>query len=142
VEFEPGTHQQLAGLACFYNTKLWYYLHITRDEKLGRVLRVGSLDFQTYTESSAVAVPDGPLLLRADVDGAELRFTWSSDDTTWTPIGGVLDASLLSDEYATRLVADRVTDWGFTGAFVGLAAQDLTGAGLTARFGFFDYQEN
>lgn len=37
--------------------------------------------------------------------------------------GSPLDASLLSDEYATRSVAGGITDWGYTGSVFGLAAQ-------------------
>lgn len=55
--------------------------------------------------------------------------------------GSPLDASLLSDEYATRSVAGGITDRGYTGSVFGLAAQDLTGAGLYADFEFFDYHE-
>jgi xylan 1,4-beta-xylosidase len=61
------------------------------------------------------------------------------DGERWEPIGPGLDASLLSDEYATRTVRDRITNWGFTGSVIGLAAQDLTGGGLSADFDFFDY---
>ncbi|WP_246143973.1 glycoside hydrolase family 43 protein [Actinacidiphila oryziradicis] len=142
VDFRPSAPQQMAGLTHFYNTKLWHYLHLTWDEVHGRVLRLGSLDFQTYTESATVPVAgDAPVHLRVDIDGPAVRFAWSLDGDRWEPIGPELDGSLLSDEYATRTVRDRITNWGFTGSVVGLAAQDLTGGGLSADFDFFDYTE-
>lgn len=40
LEFEPGHYLQTAGLAAFYDDQHWFYLHITHDETLGRVLRL------------------------------------------------------------------------------------------------------
>jgi xylan 1,4-beta-xylosidase len=48
-------------------------------------------------------------------------------------VGPVLDASKLSDEYAS--------DFSFTGAFVGMACQDLSGRSAHADFDFFEYAE-
>jgi len=148
LDFRPEHPQQMAGLAHFYNTKLWHYLHLTWDERLGqRVLRLGSLNFQTYTESALVPVPDDvPIHLRAETNGRHVTFAWSPDPAgpapaAWIPIGPSLDASLLSDEYATRSVSDRITDWGYTGAVFALAAQDLTSARLHADFELFEYRE-
>lgn len=147
LDFHPEYPQQMAGLAHFYNTKLWHYLHLTWDERLGqRVLRLGSLNFQTYTESALVPVPDDvPIHLRAETNGRHVTFAWSPDagpaPAAWIPIGPALDASLLSDEYATRSVSDRITDWGYTGAVFALAAQDLTGARLHADFDLFECGE-
>ncbi|WP_405976613.1 glycoside hydrolase family 43 protein [Streptomyces sp. NBC_00988] len=142
VDFRPSSAQQMAGLVHIYNTQLWHYLHLTWDADLGRVLRTGSLDYQTYQEGAVIPVPgEGPVHLRADVDEATTRFSWSTDGTGWIRIGGDLDASLLSDEYATRTIAGRITNWGFTGAFLGMAVQDLTGAALHADFDHFSYHE-
>ena len=142
LDFHPTDPRQMAGLVHFYNTKLWHYLQLTWDERDGRVLRLASLAFQTHTESAVVPVEgDAPLHLRAEARGATVRFAWSLDGVEWNEIGPPLDASLLSDEYATRSVAGRITDWGYTGSVFALAAQDLTGAGLTADFDFFDYRE-
>jgi xylan 1,4-beta-xylosidase len=142
LDFHPTDPRQMAGLAHYYNTKLWHYLHLTWDERLGRVLRLASLDFQTHTESAVVPVESAaPLHLRAEAHAATVCFAWSLDATAWHEIGPPLDASLLSDEYATRTVAGRITDWGYTGSVFALAAQDLTGASLTADFDFLDYRE-
>ena len=51
------------------------------------------------------------------------------------PAGPALDATLLSD--------DRVIEggsWGFTGAFVGLCAQDSAESGIQADFDDFSYR--
>jgi xylan 1,4-beta-xylosidase len=142
LDFHPADPRQMAGLVHFYNTKLWHYLHLTWDEQDGRVLRLGSLDYQTYTESATVPVEgDAPLHLRAEARGATVRFAWSADGAAWNAIGPGLDVSVLSDEYATRAAAGQITDWGFTGSVFALAAQDLTGAGLPADFDLFEYRE-
>jgi len=142
LDYHPADPRHMAGLVHFYNTKLWHYLHLTWDEQYGRVLRLASLDFQTHTESTVVPIEsDAPLHLRAETRGDSVQFAWSLDGVGWQEIGPPLDASLLSDEYATRSVADRITDWGYTGAVFALAAQDLTGARRTADFDFFDYRE-
>ncbi len=142
LDFRPADPRQMAGLVHYYNTKLWHYLHLTWDEQDGRVLRLGSLDYQTYTESAMVPVKcAAPLHLRAETRGATVRFAWSADGAAWNAIGPELDASLLSDEYATRTAAGQITDWGFTGSLFALAAQDLTGAGPHADFDLFDYRE-
>ena len=86
---------------------------------------------------------EGAVRLRVDVDLDVLRFFWSpggpaglqsgSPAERWTPVGPVLDASALSDEAST--------EGRYTGAFVGLCCQDLTGARLHADFDWFEYRE-
>ncbi|MFF7925272.1 hypothetical protein ACFZDP_29515 [Streptomyces mirabilis] len=48
------------------------------------------------------------------------------------PLGPALDATVLSDEHAEEMEGERIRALGFTGAFVGLWAWDLTGAGCRA----------
>jgi beta-xylosidase len=54
-------------------------------------------------------------------------------DWTWLP--EVLDASILSDE------ATAPGQPNFTGAFVGVACQDGSGAARPADFAWFDYAD-
>jgi sterol desaturase/sphingolipid hydroxylase (fatty acid hydroxylase superfamily) len=53
---------------------------------------------------------------------------------SWDAIGKSLDASILSDEFGI--------EWGFTGTFIGLACQDLSGQRKIADFDYFDYKEH
>ena len=71
--------------------------------------------------------------LAVAVDHAELRFAYALSDGAWTDIGPVLDASLLSDE------AGYGEHGSFTGAFVGMAAFDVSGSGMNADFRRFVY---
>jgi xylan 1,4-beta-xylosidase len=52
---------------------------------------------------------------------------------TWQAVGPTLNAAILSDDYHHL---------GFTGAFVGLCCQDLTGHRRHADFPWFLYHEN
>ncbi|MBS1184302.1 MAG: yagH, partial [Proteobacteria bacterium] len=80
-------------------------------------------------------LPDGPVHLRVEVDEERLYFAFSLDGETWTFIDRVFDASILSDEAAAPGTPN------FTGAFVGMACQDMSGDRLAADFDFFDYRE-
>ncbi|GJF33941.1 alpha-N-arabinofuranosidase [Kitasatospora sp. NE20-6] len=139
VDAAPVSARQAAGLVHFYNTELWHYLHLSWDDALGRVLRLGVCDHGRYGEPAApVPVGPGPVRLRLAVRGAAARFAWTPADGTpaWQEAGPELDAARLSDDYAT--VGDdttgHYTSWGFTGAFTGVCAQDLTGARFPAAF--------
>jgi xylan 1,4-beta-xylosidase len=67
------------------------------------------------------------------MDHERLGFRYSPDGDIWSRIGWEMDSSILSDEHATPC--------GFTGAFVALCCQDLTGSGLHADFDFLEYRE-
>ena len=83
-----------------------------------------------------IPVPRGRAVwLRAEVDFAALRFSWSLDGERWTTHEGVLDYSLISDE------AGRGYSKSFTGAFVGMACHDISGRRQPADFEFFEYVE-
>jgi xylan 1,4-beta-xylosidase len=135
VEFKPQTFQQMAGLIAYYDTENHYYLRLSHDEVLGRTLNLIVTDAAISTELLAedVAVPaEGPIGMRLTLQGAALQFEFSSDLHGWTPIGPVLNGAILSDDY---------NHLGFTGAFVGLCCQDLSGLRQPADFKCFIYRE-
>ncbi|MNC25944.1 Beta-xylosidase [compost metagenome] len=83
-----------------------------------------------------IALPEIALRvhLRVSVDHDQLQFAWAlHEDDEFMPIGPVLDASTLSDEACQE-------GW-FTGAFVGICCQDLTGFRKAADFDYFEYKE-
>lgn len=135
LEFRPAHFTQSAGLICYYDTRTHFYLRVTHDEKHGRVLGVVFTDDGVYGEAaeSIVKVNEWPAChLQAGIDGARLQFAASRNGVDWQPVGPELDFSKLSDDYGTAL--------HFTGAFVGLCAQDLGGSGTTADFAYFELQ--
>ncbi|MFF9063859.1 family 43 glycosylhydrolase [Streptomyces sp. NPDC014891] len=141
----PDSPLTMAGLVHYYNTTLWHHLHLSWDDALGRVIRLGTCVHGRYTEPvPPLPAGDGPLELRLSVDGPEGRFSWRPAGTgAWLPVGDALDVTPLSDEGATRGDPDtgHYTAWGFTGAFVGMCAQDLTGGRAPAEFTRPEYRE-
>ncbi len=135
LEFSPAHFTQMAGLVCYYDTRQHYYLRVTQDEQQGKVLGIVLTDDGTYDElpdSQLVINQWNRMFLRAEVDGERLQFSASPDGATWRNVGPVLDMSKLSDDYGSTL--------RFTGAMVGLCAQDLGGACAVADFDYFDYR--
>jgi xylan 1,4-beta-xylosidase len=139
VEFEPEHYQQQAGLVCYYNASKFHYLYISHDEAVGRHLRVMSSlpnHVQTDTFTAPIALPPGvPVQLRVEVDEERLYFGYRLDGGAWQWLPQQFDASILSDE------ANAPGMPNFTGAFVGMACQDMSGSGLHADFDCFDYHE-
>lgn len=135
LEFSPEHYTQMAGLICYYDTRQHYYLRVTQDEKLGKVVGVILTDDGAYDEltESQMAINDWKrVFLQAKVDGEKLQFSASPDGKVWREIGPVLDFSKLSDDYGSTL--------RFTGAMIGLCAQDLNGTHCHADFDYFDYE--
>ncbi|MEH0420977.1 family 43 glycosylhydrolase [Streptomyces sp. B21-083] len=136
VEYRPHGVQQLAGITAYYNSRAWYYLHLTADDRGETVLRVTSCDRGAVSvdEAGEVRLDDtARLRLGLDLDGTTLRFRYDTGPG-WRPLGPSLDATVLSDEHAEEIVEGQIRSLGFTGAFVGLWAWDLTGGGLHADF--------
>jgi xylan 1,4-beta-xylosidase len=141
IEFEPEHFQQLAGLPCYYNAAKFHYLYVSHDENLGKHLRVmSSIPDSALTDAFTppIAIPSGkPVHLRVEVDYERLHFAYRVEgiDDAWQWLPQQFDASILSDEAATPGFPS------FTGAFVGVACQDMAGTGHPADFDFFEYEE-
>jgi xylan 1,4-beta-xylosidase len=141
IEFEPEHFQHLAGLVCYYNGAKFHYLYLSHEEVLGKHLRVMSClpdSPQADAFTPSIPIPPGkPVHLRVEVDYERLHFGYQVEgvnhDWCWLP--QQFDASILSDEATVPGLPN------FTGAFVGLACQDLAGTLWPADFDFFDYRE-
>ena len=132
----------MAGLVCYYGGAKFHYLHVSHDETTGRHLRVMS----ALPDSASVADAFTPPI--ADSAGRPRRICASkstssgcsfayragaTDDWKWLP--QLFDASILSDEATAPGLPN------FTGAFVGMACQDLAGTAPPADFDYFEYRE-
>jgi len=141
VDFEPEHFQQLAGLTCYYNSSKFHYLYLSHDEKVGKFLAVMSQipdAAQTDAFTSPIPIPAGkPVRLRVELDYERLHFGYQvvGVDDGWKWIPRQFDASILSDE------ATGIGQPNFTGAFVGVACQDLAGTQKPADFDYFEYRE-
>ena len=134
LEFAPEHYTHSAGLICYYDTRTNFYLRVSHDEQLGRILGITLTDDTAYDEltDSQIAINDWQrIFLRAEINRSRLQFSASPDGKSWCDVGPVLDASKLSDDYGHTL--------HFTGAMVGLCCQDLKDGRLCADFDYFDY---
>lgn len=147
LEFDPVTFQQMAGLVCFYNTCHFHYLHVFgADNGTDKYLGIISCDGLDSTEPAGEPIDISGakrVYLKADFNGAELQFYYALDNEPardqWLKIGPVLDGSQLSDDYVEGHPGPYRAC--FTGAFVGLCCQDLSGQYLHADFDWFEYLE-
>lgn len=144
VEFEPETFQQMAGLVYYYNSHNYYYLGISHDEELGKCLNIMANDRGRYDEplEKPVSIEGWErVYLKADLYYENLQFYYSENGEKWLAIGPVLDASKISDDYAETKVNGILLDQGFTGAYIGICVQDLSGQKKHADFDYFRYRE-
>jgi len=141
MAFEPNNFQQMAGMTNYYDTQNWTALYVTHHEDKGRVLDVATMDNGTY----ANPISGREIPVPADCEYVHLRtkacgdtysylysFAQSPTEADWRELPLTLDSTRLSDEY--------VKGAGFTGAFVGMFAVDISGAGLPADFDYFAYK--
>ncbi len=139
LDYDPGHFQQSAGLTCYYNATKFHYCYISYDPELGRHLRVMSaLPNARRPEalSSIYPLSAGCVELRVQSDGKHLAFGYRMEGATaWTELDEVFDATILSDE------ATLPGHPSFTGTFVGMACQDMSGQGCQAHFDWFEYAD-
>jgi xylan 1,4-beta-xylosidase len=138
VDFEPEHFQQMAGLVCYYGGAKFHYLHVSHDETVGRYLAVMSAlpdSPQADAFTPKVPVPAGPVELRVEVDEERMYFGYRLGGGAWQWLPQQFDASILSDEASAPGLPN------FTGAFVGMACQDMAGTAKAADFDWFEYRE-
>ena len=139
VECEPQHFQQMAGLVCYYNSSKFHYLYVSRDEVNGKHVRVMSALPDAVTSDAftpPIPIAEGvPIELRVEVDFERLHFAYRIAGGDWQWLPQQFDASVLSDEATAPGLPN------FTGAFVGVACQDLSGAALHADVDYFEYVE-
>ena len=131
--FSPERYHHMAGLCCYYDEKNHFCAYKTRDERLGAAVGVYGFtaNRMEYMACCAPVPQEGPVWLRAEIDGPALRFFYSTDGEAFAPLGPELDMSALSDE---------AIPGGFTGSFVGMFAQDLYTRRQWAGYEFFRYE--
>jgi xylan 1,4-beta-xylosidase len=140
LDFTPVCFQQAAGLVCYYNSTKFHYLNVTAADDGARQIQVMSALPEgegCIVTSAPLPAPDGPVHLCVAVDHETLRFAFrAADASDWFWLPETFDASILSDEATLPGLPN------FTGAFVGMACQDLTGSGMQAAFAHFRYMEH
>jgi len=139
MEFNPETFQQMAGLVNYYNTMNWTSCHVTWDEEKGKIIDLMTAENGRFAQpifGKEVVVPADveAVYLKVKVQGEVYQYCYSFDGQAWNEIPVNLDSYKLSDDF--------VAGGGFfTGAFVGMHAQDVSGRRLHADFEYFRYEE-
>lgn len=140
LEFSPENFQQMAGIAYYYNTRHFFYFYKSWDENTGSyVLGILMDDDDTWYEpfSQAITITGSRTWLKIRVIRDKITFYYSEDGDSWTDAGVILDASIISDDYVREKTGYKAA---FTGAFIGLCCQDLSGRGIWAYFDNFRYE--
>lgn len=140
LEFDPDHFQQMAGLILYYDTSDYVYLRITRDETLGKclgIVRSFQGNWEESPESEISIEGTQRCKLKANINNNFVLFSYALDDGEWNTIGKVMDISHLSDEAGGKNGFIR-----FTGNFLGLCVQDLSGMKKYADFDYFRCEEN
>jgi xylan 1,4-beta-xylosidase len=139
ITVSPVDYQHAAGLTTYYNRSKFHFLAVSHDPTIGRSLTIMSCEGDwtqarlTFPLAEPVPVRGDTVDLAVEVDGATQRF-FAREAGDWRPVGPELDASLISDE------AGRGEHGSFTGAFVGVAAFDISGRAATADVQNFLYR--
>lgn len=142
IDFYPESFQQMAGLVCYYNTYHWIYLYIMGGPDGARGLHLSICDKYEITEILFEPIPlpnDADISLEMKWERADILFSYAIDGHNWVNVGPVLDGSILSDDY----VRDDTHRYrpAFTGAFIGMSCQDLSGKRKHADFKYWKYKE-
>ena len=141
--YRPSQVQQWAGLACYYDTRHWYFLYRGFSSVDGPIIGVcgkGVGGCQRMEDLGQVAIENVNVVdLRIVCEQRFLKFYFRiRGHGKWRPVGSTEDALILSDEYVENI--DPVPNFGFTGAFVGLAAWDMTNVGPKPAFDYFEHR--
>ena len=132
LRFEPEKFSHMAGLIYRYNEENQYLIYMSYDDEKGKncirmqryMKNVIVLDERIdYIEGNEVSFS-----LEADYDKAKFSYSIKGKEKVFADD---IDTSFLSDESAYPM--------GFTGAFVGIYAADLSSRTKTARFSDFIY---
>lgn len=137
VDYQPEYYQHMAGLVVYYDTIDHVYLHVTYHEEKGRSLQIIQTKHGEYDEllEAPVALEtNDPVLLKGVIAYDQMNLYYKekeSDD--WKQIGPAIDITHMSDDSAPQV--------RFTGTFIGMATQDLSGMKRPADFEYFVYEE-
>ena len=118
MEFSPISERQMAGILYFYDECDFYYLRITTDTEGKRIIDCMIMDHGKASYQGTQRLSgNGLVYLKVRVKNTEGSFSFSYDRKVWYNVGGVWDASKISDEYPE--------EGAYTGAMVGIGCHDM-----------------
>lgn len=140
LKFRPYHYAQTAGLSCYYNTKVFYYLYVGYDEnkkqRIVNLLKNDNFEFSEPLEGNYIYVPEQveKISLKMVMEQEKLQFYYSFDEENYEAIGQKLDSTILSDEHADG--------WAYTGTVAGITAVDTFNKDTEAIFLSFEQKES
>lgn len=127
--------QQFAALAYRYDEEHQYLLKFGYDDKKQKqclsIMAVIDGAFSEPLGSAAIPIDSDKVWLRVTGHGATAKFAYSLDGIAFTELDYTIDTTIMSDDHC----------YGFTGAFVGMAAYDLYNKTSYADFSYFNYKK-
>jgi xylan 1,4-beta-xylosidase len=142
VDFAPDDFHQMAGLVAYYNTSNHAYLHITADSTTGkRILCLHKNQNGVLSElEDSRLIGEGLVKLKVEFLHDHFQFLFSLEEKSWENFGPKIESYFLSDEFATQSRSGFFYSFGFTGNYIGIACQDLSGRKKSADFDYLKYQ--
>jgi xylan 1,4-beta-xylosidase len=126
--------QQFAGLIYRYDDDHQYLLKMSFDEAVQKqklsIMAFKDGRYNAALEGKEICIDGDRVWLRLSGEGAKARFSYSLNGKDYTDIDYVIDTTILSDDYC----------YGFTGAYIGMAAYDLYDHTSYADFTHFSYR--
>ncbi|PVI06487.1 glycoside hydrolase family 43 protein [Periconia macrospinosa] len=143
VDFSPEDERHIAGLTAYYCRFNFFYLAVSADADGKREVLIMSSEASYPNAHFKLPLPEpvpipqeGKVRLALSIRGKELQFSYALEgDDELKKIGPVYDASIVSDE-----CGGHPNDGSFTGAFVGMACNDLNLGEKKANFDYFIYR--
>ncbi len=138
LSFDPQSDKQIAGIIAYYDREHYVYFYLTRaDEGHVKLCRLRqnlgggeTLDYSDELILDQKVAENCHLKLSLDYEKIDLA--WSEDGEVWHEFENDLNAGFLGD-WCSPLS-------NFTGSFVGICAQDMTGEFIWADFDYFNYR--
>lgn len=126
--------QQFAGLIYRYDEEHQYILKMSFDETGGKqalsIMAVRDGVYSTPLAGKEICIDGDTVWLRVAGKGTTTVFSYSLDGRDFIDIDYGIDTAILSDDHC----------YGFTGAYVGMAAYDLYDHTSYADFTYFSYR--
>ena len=139
LDFSPVSYQQTAGLVYYYDSMSHYYVYITWDEEQGRVISMMNKVLDNFSQPMGVGIKipvSGEVYLRLVILEDNAQFYYSMDGINYFKVYEPLDATVLSDDYYEY----HIGQGRYTGAFIGICCQDISGRRNHADFDFYRYK--
>lgn len=134
LRYNPTSFHQMAGLIYRYSEENQFYFKVSYEKSTDkRTLNVLKFNKFNFTMGEEVEIPkDGDIYLKLEIENGYGYFYYSFDKKEYFKFPTLIESEIVSDDNEMAL--------GFTGAFVGMACQDMQYENTYADFLSFEYK--